>query len=163
MASMTERYQKAWHRYESRQGHKPVSMRQAFEWAVADGLLEVPEVDPYDVGTERMSNAVRAETRTDSLGRRYRVNHAVRITKGGIQHTFWGVLGFAPVPHMHKSLGQRRDMVIDSLFQLKTDTDVFNKTQDEKRQQFELELNFTNDITEREVTERMQNRRKDVA
>lgn len=163
MASMTERYQKAWHKYESRQGHKPASMRQAFEWAVADGLLEIPEVDPIDVGAERMANAVRAETRTDQLGRRYRVNHAVRVTKSGIQDTFWGVLGFAPVTHMHKSLGQRRNMVIDDLFQLKTDTDVFNDTVNEKRQQFELELNFTNDIAEREEIERMQNRRKDVA
>lgn len=163
MASMTERYQKAWHKYESGQGHKPVSMRQAFAWAVADGLLEAPEVDPIDVGAERMANAVRAETRTEALGRRYRVNHAVRATKGGVQHTFWGVLGFAPVSHMHKSLGQRRNGVIDDLFQLKTDTDVFNDTQDEKRQQFELRLNFENDIAEREEIERMQNRRKDVA
>ena len=54
-------------------------------------------------------------------------------------------------------------MVIDDLFQLKTDTDVFNDTLDEKRQQFELELNFANDIAEREEIERMQNRRKDVA
>lgn len=49
------------------------------------------------------------------------------------------------------------------LFQLKTDTDVFNDTVDEKRHQFELGLNFENDIAEREEIERMQNRRKDVA
>jgi hypothetical protein len=163
MASMTERYQKAWHKYESRQGHRPVTMRQAFEWAVADGLLEVPEVDPIDVGAERMANAVRGETRRDSLGRRYRVNHAVRITKSGIQYTFWGTLGFCPISHMHKSLGQRRNMVIDDLFQLKTDADVFNESLDDKRQQFQIELNFTNDIAEREEIERMENRRKDIA
>ncbi len=163
MASMTERMQKAWHKYESRQGHKPATMREAYEWAVKDGLLELPEVDPYDVGAERMANAVRAETRTDSLGRRYRVNHAVRATKSGIQYTFWGTLGFCPPEHMHKSLGQRRNMVIDDLFQLKTDTDVFNETVGEKREQFELGLNFANDIAEREEIERMQNRRKDVA
>jgi Mg2+ and Co2+ transporter CorA len=91
------------------------------------------------------------------------VNHAVRVTKGGVQYTFWGTLGFAPISHMHKSLGQRRNMVIDDLFQLKTDVDVFNDTSEEKGQQFELELNFTNDIAEREEIERMQNRRKDVA
>jgi hypothetical protein len=163
MASMTERMQKAWHKYDSKNDHKPTTMRQAAEWAVADGLLELPDVDPYDVLAEKMSNAVRSETRTDRLGRRYRVNHAVRVTKSGVQYTFWGMLGFTPVTHMHKSLGQRRNMVIDDLFQLKTDADVFNDTVDEKRQQFELELNFTNDIAEREEIERMQNRRKDVA
>lgn len=163
MVSMTERMQKAWHKYDSDHDHKPTTMRQVAEWAVRDGLLELPEVDRYDVLAEKLSNAVRSETRTDRLGRRYRVNHAVRVTRSGIQHTFWGVLGFTPVTHMHKSLGQRRNMVIDDLFQLKTDTDAFNDTVDEQRQQFELELNFTNDIAEREEIERMQNRRKDVA
>lgn len=163
MASMTERMQKAWHRYDSKHDHKPTTMRQAAEWAVADGVLELPEVDPYDVLAEKMSNAVRAETRTDSQGRRYRVNHAVRVTKSGVQYTFWGTLGFCHISHMHKSLGQRRNQVVGDLFQLKTDTDVFNDSVDDKRHQFQLELNFTNDIAEREEIERMENRRKDVA
>jgi len=163
MSSMTERMQKAWHKYDSRNDHKPTIMRQAAEWAVEDGLLELPDVDPYDVLAEKMSNAVRSETRTDPQGRRYRVNHAVRVTKSGVQYTFWGTMGFAPVTHMHKSYGQRRNMVIDDLFQLKTDVDVFNDMMEEKRQQFELGLNFENDIAEREEIERMQNRRKDVA
>ncbi len=72
-------------------------------------------------------------------------------------------MGFAPVSHMHKSYGQRRNQVIDDLFQLKTDVDVFNDTLEDKRQQFQLVLNFTDDIAEREEIERMQNRRKDVA
>lgn len=163
MASMTERMQKAWHKYDSNHDHKPTTMRQAAEWAVADGLLELPEVDPYDVLAEKMSDAVRAETRTDPLGRRYRVNHAVRVTKSGVQYTFWGVIGFTPVGHMHKSLGQRRNQVIDDLFKLKTDTDVFNDWVEDKHKQFNLVLDFTDDIAEREEIERMENRRKDVA
>lgn len=163
MASMTERMQKAWHKYNSKNDHKPTTMRQAADWAVADGLLELPEVDPYDVLAEKMANAVRAETRTDPLGRRYRVNHAVRVTKSGVQYTFWGTMGFAPIGHMHKSLAWRRNQVVDDLFQLKTDVDVFNDTLDDKHQQFQLVLNFTNDIAEREEIERMQNRRKNVA
>lgn len=163
MDSMTERMQKAWHEYDSRKDHKPSSMRQAAEWAVADGLLELPEVDPYDVLAEKMANAVRAETRTDPLGRRYRVNHAVRVTRGGVQYTFWAMMGRAPVGHMHKSFAWRRNQVVDDLFQLKTDIDVFNGTVDEERQKFQLVLNFTDDIAEREEIDRMQNRRKDAA
>lgn len=163
MVSMTERVLKAWHRYDSRQDHKPTSMRQAAEWAVADGLLEKPEVDPIDVLAERMSNIVRSETRTDSLGRRYRVNHAVRVTRGGVQHTFWGVMGFAPHAHMEKSFGWRRNQIIDDSFHLKTDVDVYNDTLKDARQKIQLRLDFTNDVAEREEFERMQNRRKDVA
>src|SRR5690348_7792371 len=132
MISMTERMQKAWHTYDSRQDHKPSSMRQVAEWAVADGLLELPEVDPVDVLADRMANAVRSEMRTDPLGRRYRVNHAVRVTKSGIQYTFWGVMGFAPHDHMVKSFAWRRNLIIDDCFQLKTDVDVYNDLVEEK-------------------------------
>lgn len=163
MISRTERLLKAWHKYDSRQQHKPSTLRQAYEWAVADGLLELPEVDPLDVGAEQMANAVRAETRTDPAGRRYRVNHAIRVTKGGIQYTFWGVMGFAPHEHIIKSLAWRRNLVIDDCFQLKTDVDVYNEMLDDERQKFQLVLDFTDDIAEREEFERMQNRRKDVA
>ena len=105
-------------------------MRQAIEWAVAEGLLELPEVDPIDVG---------------------------------IQYTFWGTMGFAPHEHMVKSFGWRRNLVIDSCFQLKTDVDVYNGTLEHKRKHFELRIDFTDDVAEREELERMDNRRKDVA
>jgi hypothetical protein len=163
MASMTERILKVWHEYDSKKDHQPTSMRQVAEWAVADGLLELPEVDRYDVLAEKMSNVVRAEAKTDPQGRRYRVNHAVRVTKSGVQHTFWGVMGFAPIGHMHKSLAWRRNQVVDDLFQLKTDVDVFNDLVDEQRHRFQLVLNFTDDVAEREEIERMENRRKDAA
>jgi hypothetical protein len=163
MASMAERMQKAWHKYDSRQNHKPSSLRQAAEWAVADGLLPVPDVDPIDVLAERIGNAIRSETRTDSVGRRYRVNHAVRVTRSGVQHTFWGVMGFAPHDHMEKSLAWRRNQIIDDSFHLKTDVDVYNDTLKDTHLKIQLSLNFTEDVAEREEFERMQNRRKDVA
>src|SRR6266566_4586635 len=117
MASMTERMQKAWHKYDSNHDHKPTTMRQAAEWAVGDGLLELPEVDRYDVLAEKMANAVRAETRTDPQGRRYRVNHAVRVTKSGVQYTFWGMMGFAPRRHMQKAFIQRREQIVGDCVQ----------------------------------------------
>ena len=96
MATKNEQLQRVWHHYDNRQAHRPLSARQAVEWAVAEGLLELPETDPYDVLAGEMSQALREEFQTDEEGRRYRVNHAVRITKSGVQHTFWGVMGYAP-------------------------------------------------------------------
>ena len=86
--SRKERLQRIWHQYDSSRDHKPSSLRQAVAWAAADGLLELPEVDPFDVLAELMVQAVREEYKTDSQGRRYRVNHAVRATKSGVQYTF---------------------------------------------------------------------------
>ena len=88
MASRKEQMQRVWHQYDSRRDHKPSSMRQAAAWAVADGFLTLPEVDPIDILAEQMAQAVREEYKTDSHGRRYRVNHAVRATKSGVQYTF---------------------------------------------------------------------------
>ena len=93
MATKAERSQRAWHKYDDDKDHKPTGTREAAEWAVAEGFIELPAVDPYDVLAEQMSQALRSETATDAKGRRYRVNHAVRITKGGVQYTFWGVMG----------------------------------------------------------------------
>lgn len=95
MATKEERLQQIWHRYDTEREHKPTSAREAIEWAVSEGLIELPDVDPYDVLAGQMAQALRDEYKVDAKGRRYRVNHAARITKSGVQYTFWGVMGFA--------------------------------------------------------------------
>jgi hypothetical protein len=73
-----------------------------------------------------MSQALRDVYKTDSQGRRYRVNHAVRVSKAGVQYTFWGMMGFAPHHHMERAFAQRRDQIIGDNVQLKTDVDLYN-------------------------------------
>ena len=85
-----ERLQEAWHSYETKNNHLPTSARQAAEWAVDQGLLVLPQIDPYDVLAGEMAQALREEYATDQQGRRYRVYHAVRVTKAGVQYTFLG-------------------------------------------------------------------------
>jgi len=148
-----ERLQKAWHRYDGDHAHLPTSTRQAFEWAVAEGFLELPTVDPYDVGAEQMAQALRAETTTDSQGRTYRVNHAVRATKSGVQYTFWGALGFAPHAHMEKAFAQRREQIVGDCTQLKTDIDVYNDMSKGKQQAIQIVLDFGDDVAERQQAE----------
>ena len=98
----SERLQKAWHHFNDDKDHQPTSTRQAVDWSIAEGLLELPDIDPRDILAEQMAQALRAEVKTDSQGRRYRVNHAVRVAKGGVQYTFWGMLGYSPHDHMEK-------------------------------------------------------------
>ena len=81
MLNKNEKLQNAWHSYEGMRNHLPTSARQAVEWAVAEGLLELPKIDPYDILAGEMAQALREEYATDGEGRRYRVNHAVRVTK----------------------------------------------------------------------------------
>jgi len=149
-----ERLQKAWHYFDDGREHVPSSTRQACEWAVAAGLISLPEIDPYDVLAEEMAQALRSEYRTDSQGRRYRVNHAVRATKSGVQHTFWGVMGFATHEHMEKAFAQRREQIVGDCFQLKTDVDVYNTLRDKKDAPIQLVLGFDEDVAEREEQRR---------
>src|SRR5437588_459342 len=121
MPTKMERLQQIWHNYDATREHKPTSAREAVEWAVSEGLLELPEVDPYDILAGQMSQALREEYDTDSIGRRYRVNHAVRVTKGGVQYTFWAAMGFAPHEHMEKAFTQRREQIVGDNVQLKID------------------------------------------
>ena len=88
MFNKTETLQKIWRAFEHEHGNIPATAREACEWGVAKGLLELPDIDPYDVLAGEMSRALREEYATDFSGRRYRVNHAVRVTKSGVQYTF---------------------------------------------------------------------------
>jgi hypothetical protein len=148
--SKKEQLQKIWHQYDSRRDHKPSSLRQAVGWAVEEGLLELPEPDPMGELAELMGQAVREEYKTDAQGRRYRLNHAVRVTKSGVQYTFWGVLGFVKPEHMERAFAQRRELIVGESFQLKIDVDVFNETHAGKHPAFQLVLDYRDDVAERE-------------
>jgi hypothetical protein len=107
MTTKAERYQSLWHRYEREHERLPASARDVIEWGVRAGIIELPSIDPYDVLAVEMAKALREEYATDAKGRRYRVNHAVRVTRGGVQYTFWARLGYAPKEHMVRAFNQR--------------------------------------------------------
>jgi hypothetical protein len=162
MATKNERLQKVWHKYETGRQHKPTSAREAVEWAVSEGLLELPEVDPYDVLAGQMSQALRDEYQTHSDGRRYRLNHAVRVSKGGVQLTFWGTMGFASHEHMEKAFAQRREQIIGDNLQLKTDVDVYNDLNHGNRPAIQIVMDYTDDVAERQELQKMKPKRVEV-
>ena len=97
-----------------------------------------------------MSRALREEYGTDKQGRRYRVNHAIRVTKRGVQYTLWAMLDNAPREHMQKAFAQRREQVVGDLVQLATDVDAYNDKQTEVGvEPIQLWLDFTDDVAER--------------
>jgi len=151
LPTKTERLQQIWHKYDSEREHKPSSAREAIEWAVAEGLVDLPEIDPYDVLAGQMSQALRDEYSTDSQGRRYRINHAVRVTKSGVQYTFWAAMGFAPHEHMEKAFTQRREQIVGDNVQLRIDVDVYNDMVRGKHPEIQLVLDYTEDVAERQI------------
>lgn len=147
MSSQAEHLQELWRIYEHERDHAPASAREVVTWAVREGKLALPKIDPLDVLASQMASALREEYATDAQGNRYRVNHAVRITKSGVQTTFWGILGYAHSGHMRMSFTQRREQIVGDCLQLQNDVDAYNNLYPKERVQ--LELNFAEDVAER--------------
>ncbi len=146
--TQTEEFQRLWREFELEHDHKAVSAREVVDWAVAKGSLRLPRVDPRDVLASQMSRALREEYGVDGKGRRYRLNHAMRVTKDGVQLTIWGVLGYAPHTHMQRAFTQRREQVIGDLVQLAVDVEVYNEQIPEDKH-IQLVLDFADDVAER--------------
>lgn len=148
MAKYKEQLQDVWHRYEKENGSVPATAREAVAWGIAQGMIEIPEVDPLDKLASDMSTALREEYATDKEGRRYRVNHAVRVTKGGVQYTFWAIMKDAPREHMQKAFIQRREQIVGDCVQLNTDVEAYNALHVDQRP-IQMLFDFSEDIEER--------------
>ena len=152
MSTRNEHLQRLWRQYEEKHDSAPASAREVVQWAVEEKLLELPETDPYDILAGDMATALREEHATDEQGRRYRVNHAVRVYKHGVQTTFWAILDFAKRDYMQMAFTQRRNQIIGDCFRLKTDVDVYNDL-NKDQPPIQLVLDFSDDVAEREYVE----------
>jgi len=148
MTTYNERLQRVWRQYEEEHGHLAASARDVVVWGVSKGTLSFEHRDPFDGLAEDMSRAMREQMGTDAKGRRYRVNHAVRVYKNGVQITFWAIMDFAPRSHMQKAFTQRREQIVGDCCQLRTDVDVYNDMHKEETK-LPLVLDFTHDVEER--------------
>lgn len=147
MAMSAEQYQKLWHKYQDEHGGVPESPYVVTKWAVENGLADLPIVDPYAVMADRMTQALREEVATDSKGRRYRRNHAIRITRHGVQQSLWAELETAPRDHMLKAFAQRRRSVVGECIQLRLDVDTYNDMHKDV-EPIQMVLDFTLDVEE---------------
>lgn len=148
MATYNEQLQRIWHAFEEANGFLPSSARDAVKWGVERGMIVLAPPDPYDKLSEDMARALREEYGTDRLGRRYRKNHAVRVTKGGVQLTFWAMMGAAPREHMQKAFIQRREQIVGDCVQLATDVEVYNDMNKEQPA-IPMLFDFRDDVAER--------------
>jgi len=152
MTTYKQALQRAWHAYENEHGTVPATTREAVQWAVERGLVEIPDVDPYAKLAEDMATALREEYATDSKGRRYRVNHAVRVTKAGVQYTFWAMMKDAPREHMQKAFMQRREQIVGDCVQLATDVEAYNDMNADQPT-IPMLFDFRDDVAERRIWE----------
>jgi hypothetical protein len=152
MANYHQRMQQIWRQYQKEISADPADLREVAAWAIKEGLWSPRPADIYARFAEDMSQALRDDYRTDNAGRRYRVNHAVRVWRDGRQLAFWADIDTAPRSHMEKAFAQRRRQIIDDCHQLRLDVDHYNGAHPEEVQ-LELVLDFTDDVAERLIAE----------
>jgi hypothetical protein len=148
-----EQLQNIFRHYQATHGHRPATSQEACAWALANGYLEAPRIDPVAYYAERMTRALRVEYITDPLtGRRVRVNHAVQDPR---QPTLWqwANLADAPPEHMHEAFQQRRRGIVMDSVSLKADVDAFNSRTPDAQLHFTLILDFTEDVAEHEAAQ----------
>ena len=148
MVKYNEQLQQIWHAYEAENGSVPSTSREAVAWGVSQGMIIPPEADPLAKLAQDMSKALREEYAVDEHGRRYRVNHAVRVSKGSVQRTIWAMMKDAPREYMQKAFTQRREQIVGDCVQLSTDVDVYNSFNGEQKQ-IQIIFDFRDDIKER--------------
>lgn len=153
MPAYKEQLQRVWHAFTAKHGTVPATAREAVQWGVSRGMIVPPEIDPLDKLAEDMSTALREEYATDDSGRRYRVNHAVRVSKGGVQLTLWGVMQDAPREHMQKAFIQRREQIVGDCVQLATDVEAYNAMKPEQKA-IQMIFDFRDDVEERRTWDR---------
>jgi hypothetical protein len=147
MATYTERLQHIWKRYEAAGMPTPATTREVAAWAIEHRLWEPHRADIIAQCAEDLAKALREEYRTDRRGRRYRAKHAVRISQGGQQMTFWADIDNAPREHMEKAFAQRRAQIVGDCYQLKTDVDCYNDVH-ASEPPIQIILDFSQDVEE---------------
>ena len=70
--------------------------------------------------------------------------------KGGVQYTFWGVMGFASHEFMERSFAWRREQIVGDRFDPKIDVDVYNDMVRGKHPPIQLVMDYTEDVAERQ-------------
>lgn len=148
MSKYVEDLQRFWRQYEAAGNPTPATARDVARWAIENHLWQ-PQHSTDLVGllAEDLARAWREEYRLDKKGRRYRAKHAVRVTQGGVQYSFWADIDTAPRPHIVKAFGQRRNLIVGECYQLKTDADHYSDAHSEEPA-IQIVLDFTHDVQE---------------
>jgi hypothetical protein len=131
----------------------PATSREIAAWALQKGLVKPKERDIIGEIADDIARAQREVYRIDAKGRRYRAKHAVRTNVAGVAFARWGDIDRDAPDFIRKSLSQKRRHVAGECYWLKVDTDHFNELYAGTPDQMELDLNFTNDVAERQLLE----------
>lgn len=114
--------------YKQFTGKTDVNMKEVAKLAQKMGWTLPKPADPLDLLAQQFADAARQEVRRDKkTGSPYRVYHAVRVTQGDQQLSFWIDIDEAPRKKMVKSVVMRREQMVGDGLQLTFDVEHWNR------------------------------------
>lgn len=143
MQSLVEQYRRAGEPW-------PASTKTIAEWAIQNGIWELPISAAVNKCAEDISRAMREEYMTDTRGRRVRIKHPATIRQNGEQMVLWDDIRTAPRKHMQLSFQQRRQQIVGDCRQLKADVDSYNDA-NPTESPIQMVFDFSMDLAELEA------------
>ena len=128
----------------------PATAREIAAWAIATDRWTPPRESLITHCADQLADAMREEHIQDPQGRMIRAKHAVRITSGPRQGSFWTDIRMATRQHMAIAFQQRRQQIVGDCRQLKSDVDSYNENFN-MGAAIQLVLDFTLDVEEAEL------------
>ena len=128
----------------------PAASKTMAEWAIRQGLWELPAATALARCAEDISRAMREEYMTDAKGRRVRVKHPATVKVYGEQMVLWDDMRTASRQHMRMSFQQRRQQIVGDCRQLKVDVDSYNDMKPDE-EPIQMVFDFTMDLAELEA------------
>ena len=134
--------------YKEQTGKDEVVMRELAEFAVKQMGWPVPQPpDPIDLLAKQFSEAAREEIRHDKKTKRpYKANHAITVTQGSQQLTFWIDIDKAPRHKTEKALIQYREQMVGEAVMVTYCANHWNSI-DPEEQPITIPLDFGPDVS----------------
>ena len=128
--SQVKELQKLIRLYQGATGTTEIDMHAVAKWGIARGFKTPEPKTPEDILAERLSQAARADRRTDEVtGRPYRTYHSVTQHQpdGSGQYSLWYDIDNAPRQAIEVSARQRKIGIINDSVQLSFDLEHWNR------------------------------------
>lgn len=142
-------------------GRDSAELHELYEWARKKGLWDwKPEPAAKQKRfIEEMSRALKDVRTVDQEGREVRPMCSVVTKRNGELFSEWGNIKTWKRKKVEMSFGLQKKAIVDDCYSLKRKVDYFN-TERSDGPNYELNLDITNDVAEREMEETIKLKRK---
>src|SRR5205823_6136646 len=138
--------------YRAAHNNEPASARHMADWAVAQGMYNLPVFATAKRCAEELADVMRQDHMTVAGGRRVRTMHSWTADQGML----WDHIQTITRDNMKLSLANKRNGIVGEVKQIKVDIDYFNDLH-AGEPPLQMSFNFENDLADAGLMESFSN------